>query len=252
MPKRKIIKIERDLCDGCGLCLNACAEGALALDAENKVYLVKEVFCDGMGACLDVCPTGALKVAERESPDYDPRASYEHVRKLRGDEAAKQIHGYDGIKVPEVHFFHPEGGGCPGSLAREIRRENSTAEKSGNPRSVSELRQWPIQLHLVSPSAPYFEDADLLIAADCTAFASGSFHPDLLKNKRLVIACPKLDETAGYVEKLTELFQSRNIRSVTVAIMAVPCCRGLMRIAEEAVRLSGKNIPLELRVINVE
>ena len=202
MGKRKIIEIDRVKCDGCGLCTTACAEGALALDPENKAVLVREIYCDGLGACLDVCPTGALKVVERESDDYDARAAVDHVRKTRG--------------------------------AAEVK---------------SELSQWPVQLHLVSPIAPYFEGSDLLVAADCTAFALGGFHDQLLKGKKLVIACPKLDDTEGYVEKLAELIKRNDLRSLTVAIMTVPCCSGLERIVRLAVERSG--VPLEVTKVVV-
>ena len=173
MAKRKIIEIERDLCDGCGLCTTACMEGALEIDEDNKAVLVKEIFCDGLGACLDVCPTGALKIVERDSADYDPKATFQHVMKTRGTDAAKQVHGAEPAgRTPAPHF--PSG--CPGSQAREIDRSEKTAPgKTVSGRS--ELSQWPIQLHLVSPFAPYFKNADLLVAADCTAFSLGELPP---------------------------------------------------------------------------
>lgn len=224
MPKRKIIEIERDKCDGCGICTEACAEGALILDEENKVVLANEIFCDGMGACLDVCPTGALKVVERESAGYDSKATYSHVLKTRGQEAAAHVHGihHQGI---EKEVARPQTSsvptGCPGSLAREIKRDQT--EKHLEATSLpSALSQWPIQLHLISPYAPYFKDSHLLIAADCTAFALGSFHRDILKGKRLIIACPKLDDTAPYVEKIAEILRQKNIASLTVAVMVGP------------------------------
>jgi ferredoxin len=245
MPmKRKIIEIERDLCDGCGLCTTACAEGALALDEENKAVLVKEIYCDGLGACLDVCPTGALKIVDRESAGYDAAQAYRYILETRGKEAAGQVHGVENLEVGErPGTAGPKGmpltGSCPGSAAGEIPE-------------ASELRQWPIQLHLVSPNAPYFKESDLLIAADCTAFALGSFHPDLLKGKKLVIACPKLDETEGYVEKLAEIIEHNRLRSLTVAIMTVPCCSGLFRMVERAVELSGVKIDVRKSVIAID
>jgi len=219
--RRKIIEIDRGLCDGCGLCTTACAEGALALDEENKAVLVKEIYCDGLGACLDVCPTAALRIVDREGEGYDAEAAFQHVQIARGKEAAKHVHGSGGGKKKSV----------PGA---------------------SELRQWPIQLHLVSPCAPYFRGSDLLVAADCTAFALGSFHPDLLKGKKLVIACPKLDETEGYAEKLAELIKHNGLRSLTVVIMTVPCCSGLCRIVERAVELSGVEIGVQRKVIHID
>ena len=242
MSKRKIIEIDRDKCDGCGLCTTACAEGALALDPENKAVLVREIFCDGLGACLDVCPTGALKVVERESDGYDASATADHVRKTRGASAAARVHG---AGVGPARAGHS---GCPGSLARTIPREPD-APGSSAAAAKSELSQWPIQLHLISPLAPYFADSDLLVAADCTAFALGGFHEGLLKGKKLVIACPKLDDTEGYVEKLAELIKRNNLRSLTVAIMTVPCCSGLERVVRLAVERSG--VPLEVKKVVV-
>jgi ferredoxin len=238
MAKRKIIEIERDLCDGCGLCTTACMEGALEIDKEKKAVLVKEIFCDGLGACLDVCPTGALKIVEREGAGYDPKAAFQHVLKTRGTDAAKLVHGAAPPgRMPAPHFQ----GGCPGSQAREIdRSETAAAGKSVSGRS--ELGQWPIQLHLISPYAPYFKNADLLVAADCTAFSLGSFHPDLLKGKKLVIACPKLDDLSGYIEKLADLIKQNDLKSLTVAIMTVPCCSGLIQIVDEAIESSGVKI----------
>jgi ferredoxin len=281
MAKRKIIEIERDLCNGCGLCTTACAEGALALDEERKAVLVKEIYCDGMGACLDVCPTGALKIVERESRGYDAAAAHGHILKTRGAEAAGRVHGGATVKagktpaegeasgrpasagtcagamgaVPTARSTPgrvPPACGCPGSAAQEISREKPDTGARRTVSGASELRQWPIQLHLVSPYAPYFKEAELLIAADCTAFSLGSFHQDLLKGKRLVIACPKLDETEGYVDKISELIRENRLKSITVAIMTVPCCSGLYRMVEEAVRRSGTAVPVEKKVIHID
>jgi ferredoxin len=250
MAKRKIIEIERDLCDGCGLCTTACAEGALALDDENKVVLVREIFCDGLGACLDVCPTGALKITERESAGYSASAAYQHVLKTRGTEAAGKVHGAEAAKSGKNP---PSALGCPGSAAREIPRDDRSEPAGGRTVSgASELRQWPIQLHLVSPHAPYFNGAELLIAADCTAFSLGSFHQELLKGKMLVIACPKLDETEGYIGKLSDLIRENTPKSITVAIMTVPCCSGLYMMVEEAVRQSGTGLPVKKQVIHID
>ena len=179
-----------------------------------------------MGACLDVCPTDALKVVEKESEGYDPKATYQHVLDTRGDDAAKHVHGIDETEEKEEGSDEPEAPltpmGCPGSAAREIQR-NPASNNNISVSGASELSQWPIQLHLVSPYAPYFNESDLLIAADCTAFALGSFHQELLKQKKLVIACPKLDDTTPYVEKIAEILKNNTIYSLTVAIMIVPC-----------------------------
>ena len=245
MAKRLIIEIDRDKCNGCGLCTTACAEGALALDGENKAVLVREIYCDGLGACLDVCPVDALKVVERDSAEYDARAAFDHVLKTRGAAAAAHVHGAGpgtGHGVPAAHS------GCPGSLARDIPCAPEAADDTAGP-VPSRLTQWPVQLHLISPLAPYFLESDLLVAADCTAFALGGFHDDLLKGRKLVIACPKLDETQGYVEKLAELIKRNKLNSLSVAIMTVPCCSGLERIVRMAVDLSG--VPIEVNKIVV-
>jgi ferredoxin len=276
MAKRPIIEIDRDKCNGCGLCTTACAEGALVLDDENKAVLVREIFCDGLGACLDVCPTGALKVVEREGEGYDARAAFDHVLKTRGVDAASRVHGVrDDRVVRDVcdnqvgwadrvdrvapggpgHAASSPGGhrGCPGSLAREI----PPAPEAGGPglsaaAIPSRLSQWPVQLHLVSPVAPYFDESELLIAADCTAFALGGFHENLLKGKKLVIACPKLDDTEGYVEKLSELIKRNHLKSLTVAIMTVPCCSGLEQIVRLAVERSGVRQEVRKVVVGID
>ena len=247
MAKRKIIEIDREKCNGCGLCAKACAEGALVLDEQRKAVLVKEIFCDGMGACLDVCPVDALKIVERDSAEYDAKAAFQHVMKTQGPEAAKKVHG-----APELHLHAPSFGGCPGSMAREISRGASEKKENLSGSVASELSQWPIQLRLISPAAPYFKECDLLIAADCTAFTIGSFHQDLLKGKRLVIACPKLDETDGYAEKIAELLKNNTVYSLTVAIMEVPCCSGLFQIVQQAVELSGTHLPVKKIVIGLD
>ncbi|MDI6773055.1 MAG: ferredoxin [bacterium] len=250
--KRKIIEIDRDLCNGCGLCTTACMEGALELDEEGKAVLVREIFCDGMGACLDVCAPGALKIVEREGAAYDPTATHQHVLRTRGEEAARSVHG----APVQLHGGCPGSRpmtiemGCPGSRAITIEREPASDERTVPGRS--ELTQWPVQLHLVSPLAPYLRDADLLVAADCTAFALGSFHRDLLKGKKLVIACPKLDDTRGYVEKMAEILRLNNVRSLTVAVMVVPCCSGLVRMVEDAARQSGTSIAPEVVVVGID
>ena len=259
MSKRKVIEIDRDLCNGCGLCTEACAEGALIMDEENKAKLVKELYCDGMGVCLDVCPVDALKIVERESEVYDAQAAYKHVLSIRGEDAAAQVHGIDSssgassqTKSPHPEHSHPGMPmGCPGSMAREITHNNSS-ETADQISSSSELSQWPIQLHLVSPFAPYFNQADLLVAADCTAFSLGSFHQDLLKGKKLIIACPKLDETEGYVEKLAEILKNNTIYSLTVAIMEVPCCTGLAHMVEQAAQQSEVSINFKKVIVGID
>ncbi|MCX8161270.1 MAG: 4Fe-4S dicluster domain-containing protein [Candidatus Saccharicenans sp.] len=255
MVRRSIIEIDRDKCNGCGLCTTACAEGALALDEENKAYLVREIYCDGMGACLDVCPTGALKIIEKETVAYDPEATLEHVARTRGAEAARHVHG---ARPGTEASRHAPGRtaalcSCPGSTMVEIPEERESGlEEEPQTAARSELRQWPIQLHLVSPYAPYFEGCDLLIAADCTAFSLGSFHQTLLKGKKLIIACPKLDETENYVEKLAEIIRHNKPSRLTVAIMSVPCCSSLYRMVEQAVKLSGVDLIPERFIVSLD
>lgn len=224
MPTRKIIEIDRDLCNGCGLCTTACDEGALELDEDGKAVLVREIFCDGMGMCLNVCPTDALTIVERETPAYDYQATVQHVEKTRGAGAVAAVH-----RDPESDE--------PGGAALVAQ---------------SELSQWPIQLHLITPAAPYFHGANLLVAADCTAFALGSFHSELLKGHRMVIACPKLDDTGPYVDKLAALVRDAEIKSLTVAIMTVPCCTGLEKMVERAVAESGVDMPMRTVVIGID
>jgi Pyruvate/2-oxoacid:ferredoxin oxidoreductase delta subunit len=227
MGTRKIIEIDRDLCNGCGLCTTACAEGALELDDEGKAVLVREIYCDGMGVCLNVCPTGALTIVERESEEYDAEATRVHIARTRGAEAVSQVH-------PGPEAAPP---GTP---------ETPTAP------APSELTQWPIQLHLISPQAPYFQGADLLVAADCTAFTRGSFHADLLRGRKLVVACPKLDDTGPYEEKLAELIAANDLKSLTVALMTVPCCGGLFRLVQRAVARAGVDLPIRTVVIGLD
>ncbi len=258
MAKRKIIEIDRDKCNGCGNCTTACAEGALVLDNENKAVLVKDIYCDGMGACLDVCPVDALHIVEKDTDKYNAKAAFKHVKKTQGKEAARKVHGAKKIIDKEeksIKKEKPLACGCPGSMAKEIKHKTGEAggkSEGAGLKAQSELSQWPIQLHLVSPDAPYFNECDLLIAADCTAFSLGSFHQYLLKGKKLVIACPKLDDTDNYIEKISELIKNNTIYSLTVAIMTVPCCSGLFHIVQEAVKKSGKDIAVKKVVIGLE
>lgn len=222
---RKIIRIDEELCNGCGICIDACAEGALVL-VDGKAKLVAELYCDGLGACLGGCPTGALTIEEREADEFDESAVH---ALLASREAA----------APPHHA----GGGCPGSRAMQLARESAGTPSFAGP---SQLTNWPVQIHLLSPAAPYFENADVLVAADCVPFALASFHSELLRGKTLMVGCPKLDDAMAYRDKLTTLFRERTIRSVTVAIMEVPCCNGMRAVVEQALAASGKQIPLEI------
>lgn len=225
--KRKIIQIDEDKCNGCGICADACAEGALEV-IDGKARLVGEIYCDGIGACLSGCPTGALTIEERDAEGFDPKA-------------VDDLLASKGKAPAPPHAAH---GGCPGSRMQAFAPTPAaaSAEVASAP---SQLGNWPVQLHLLSPAAPYLDGADLLLAADCVAFALGSFHQDLLGGRVLAIGCPKLDDGQAYVEKLATIFAERDIRTVTVAIMEVPCCRGLMQIVQLALAQSGKSIPTE-------
>ncbi len=187
---------------------------------------MREIYCDGMGMCLNVCPTGALTIVERESPAYDYGATVEHVQRTRGADAIAAVH-------------------------RDVETEGEAGATSEAP-AKSEISQWPIQLHLISPAAPYFRGADLLVAADCTAFALGSFHSELLKGRKMVIACPKLDETGPYVDKLGALIRDSDLKSLTIAIMTVPCCRGLEVMVQRAIAASGVDIPVRTVVVGID
>ena len=229
--ERKIIKIDQEKCNGCGLCAAACHEGAIGM-VEGKAHLLREDYCDGLGDCLPACPTGAITFEEREAPAYDHAA-------VLASKAAKEAQA------------GPLLCGCPGSMSRAIRRE--TACPSGAPEAAapSDLRQWPVQIKLVPVKAPWLDGADLLIAADCTAYAYGAFHRDFIRGRVVLVGCPKLDE-GDYTEKFSAILAQNDVRSVTVARMEVPCCGGIQRSAEAAVAASGKAIPLRVAVVTID
>jgi NAD-dependent dihydropyrimidine dehydrogenase PreA subunit len=240
MATRKIVNINEDKCDGCGLCVPSCAEGAIKI-IDGKAKLLSDNLCDGLGACLGECPQGAIEITERDADEYDEAAVKNHLEKE--GKSMNNIHGQ------HQHGQH-HGGGCPGSRMMEINREqNQQASASVSSDDIEvkikpQLTQWPVQLMLVPQNAPYFEGADLLITADCVPFAYPNYHLDLLKGKKVVVGCPKLDDIQFYIEKLTGIVKTNNIKSVTVAFMEVPCCGGIVRAAEQAIADSGKNLPL--------
>lgn len=252
--KRKIIKINQERCNGCGLCTNVCAEAALEI-VDGKATLVRDFFCDGMGACLDVCPVDALTIVEEEAAEYNPQKAYEHVKSVRGEDAAKNIHDYDKIKNENTDK-EPMRCGCPGTMMRDFRdhnQEENIRNEEKSIKNISELRQWPIQLHLLNPHAPYFSNSDLIISADCVPFSYADFHKDFLRGKTLIMFCPKLDiDQDIYLEKLTEIFKTQNIRSVTIARMEVPCCGGVINIVKEALNEAGKNYEIKDNVISLQ
>ncbi|HOW89721.1 MAG TPA: 4Fe-4S binding protein [Elusimicrobiales bacterium] len=270
--RRKIIEIDEGKCDGCGLCIPNCPEGALRV-IDGKARLVSDLLCDGLGACLGECPKGAIKVVEREAAAYDERAVMEnmvkmgvntvkaHLEHLKGHgqnaylEQAEAFLREKGYPLPAGNGGGPAQGGrqpcgCPGSRAMDFRGEDA-AEGPGE-KAVSRLRQWPVQLHLVSPAAPYYSKADLVLAADCTAYAYGDFHNGFLRGKALAIACPKLDEGQEvYVEKLRALIDEALINTLTVVTMEVPCCGGLLAMARAALEGSARKPPLKHVVIGI-
>jgi NAD-dependent dihydropyrimidine dehydrogenase PreA subunit len=235
--KRQIIKIDQEICNGCGLCVNACHEGAIAL-VDGKAVLLRDDYCDGLGNCLPVCPTGAISFEEREALAF----SEENVKKAST--------GSENLPC-----------GCPGTHARTIQREASdrgeakpaasqAAGPAANPVEISsQLRQWPVQIKLVPPNAPYFKNANLLVAADCAAYAYGNFHGKFIKNRMTLIGCPKLDDV-DYSDKLTAILSMNDIRSVTVVRMSVPCCGGIEHAVKTALRASGKMIPWQVVVLS--
>lgn len=224
---RKIIKIDEDKCNGCGLCARACHEGAIEI-VDGVAKLLREDYCDGLGDCLPMCPMRAITFEEREAPAYDESA----VLKAKAERETKEA------KKEQLPC------GCPGSVCQTIQHE-----KNGEVRYVpSELTNFPVQIKLAPLNAPYFDGADLLIAADCTAYAYGNFHQDFIKNRVTLIGCPKLD-AVDYAEKLTQIFRYNNIRSVTVTRMTVPCCGGLSHAVKKALESCGKNIPLHIVMI---
>ena len=291
--KRDILKIDEELCNGCGLCVPNCHEGALQV-IDGKVRLVSELMCDGLGACIGHCPEGAITIETREAEPYnevkvmeqmkdkgkntiiahlkhlkdhgETEFLHEGVSYLRGhqdrlnfdlQEVLTEVHG--NVKVAAASHVavnnshvHSHGGGCPGSRTMVIEKPGKTDYHSAETEQMSELRQWPVQMHLINPNAPYFRGADLLLAADCVAFSMGNFHTRYLKGKSLAIACPKLDHgTDIYVEKLTALIDQAKVNTITVMMMEVPCCGGLLQMVKAASAKSSRKVPVKQLVTSI-
>jgi ferredoxin len=240
--KRKIITINEELCDGCGNCVSTCSEGALQI-VNGKAKLVKEDFCDGFGDCIGECPTGALKIVERDARSFDIEATKQYLLKTKGREAVWRME--EAQKKHETTEHEPMPCGCPGSMAQRIERITTVTSACSPSVSEPQLRNWPVQISLLPLKAPYYEGTDLLVAADCCAYAYAGFHNDFIKGHTVAVGCPKLDNAGAYKEKLTTILRENNIQSVTVTYMEVPCCAGLVKLLEEAIKKSGKNIPLE-------
>jgi NAD-dependent dihydropyrimidine dehydrogenase PreA subunit len=236
MAKRKIVTIDEEKCNGCGLCIPNCAEGALQI-IDGKARLVHDRFCDGLGACLGHCPQDAITVAEREADEFDEKAVELHLHKKKEHDAKPKV--------------EPLFAGCPSSRPMHFKTPESVTPSSASLSSPSMLSHWPVQLKLVPVHAPYFENADLLVVADCVPLAYANFHRDFLKGRAVVVGCPKLDDVQGYKEKLTDIFKTNAIKSVTLPYMEVPCCFGLVKATEDAVKASGKDIPINKIKIGV-
>ncbi len=275
MAKRKIIKIDEEKCNGCGLCIPNCPEGAIQI-IDGKARLISDLFCDGLGACIGYCPQGAITIEEREAQGYDERkvmgnivkqgknvikAHLGHLKGHNQSDYLRQAIDFlkeKNIEVPfdEVkgHSEHAHGfSGCPSAKIMDFRKENEgPKEEKLVTKQESQLKTWPVQLMLVPPFAPYLNNANLLIAADCVPFAYADFHQNLLKDKVLLIGCPKLDDTQVYQEKINQILKQNNIKSITYAHMEVPCCFVLVNIIKEAIEHSGKNILFKEVTISIK
>lgn len=234
--KRRIIEIDREKCNGCGACADACHEGAIAM-ADGKATLTRDDYCDGLGDCLPACPTGAITFVEREAAAYDEKAVMENKQKKMQEKMKKE-----GISLPC---------GCPGSRSKKIEHIECADAEAPHAASVSRLSQWPVQIKLVPVNAPYFDGAKLLIAADCTSYAYAAFHEHFIKGHITLIGCPKLDGV-DYSEKLTEIIRCNDIKSVAVVRMEVPCCGGLEHAAKTALQRSGKFIPWQVVTVSTD
>lgn len=292
--KRDILKIDEDLCNGCGQCVPNCHEGALQV-IDGKVRLVSELMCDGLGACIGHCQEGAITIERREAEPYSEVRVMEqmkskgkntilaHLKHLKDhgekgflqegvgylkeyrnelnfnlDEVLSEVHSHGKTiaTIPDTpsqtHDHDHQGGGCPGSRAMVIEKPGHSYNQAVTSDQPSELRQWPVQMHLVNPNAPYFRDSDLLLAADCVAFSLGNFHSKHLKDKSLAIACPKLDHnTEVYIEKLTAMIDTAKINTITVMMMEVPCCGGLLQMVQTALANASRKAPVKKMIVGI-
>ena len=260
--QRQIIHIDEDLCNGCGECVPSCAEGAIQI-IDGKAKLVKDALCDGLGACLGDCPEGALTIETRDADGFDEELVEEHLATLNKDQApahapapppmAAMHAGGGGLALGGGAQAHGGMGGCPGSRAMSFDSPDEAPAGDDAGTRPSQLKQWPVQLHLVSPTAPYFQGADVLLCADCVPFAMGDFHKDWLQGRALAIACPKLDQGQEmYLQKLVSMIDDARIDTLSVMIMQVPCCGGLLHLATEAAARARRKVPVKKIVIGLQ
>jgi Pyruvate/2-oxoacid:ferredoxin oxidoreductase delta subunit len=246
MAKRKIVCIDEEKCNGCGQCVDACAEGAIEL-RDGKARLVADRYCDGLAACLGKCPQDAISITEREAESFDADAVEEYLAKKMSEKECA-----DSAITTPIGEGQAMPCGCASANIQMFAKPASSAGETGNvplPRHGSELTHWPVQIGLIPPTAPFLKNADLLVASDCTPAAYPAFHEDLLKGKVLMIGCPKFDDTEEYVARFTQIFAVASIKSVTVAIMEVPCCSKMPAIIREAMKRSDRVIPMNIVVI---
>ena len=266
--KRRIIKIDEDKCTGCGICIPDCPEGALQV-IDGKARLISDLFCDGLGACIKACPENAMEIEEREAEEYNEskvmvnivkggvNVIKAHLKHLKDhgenklfDEAIKYLKD-NNLEVPNME--ENKACGCPGSMQRDLRNQFRGENNSSNFQMHSELRNWPIQLKLINPNANYFDNADLLVVADCVSFSYPNFHSRFLKDKTLLMFCPKLDsDIDGYISKLANIFTEKNINSITIVRMEVPCCGGVETVVRKALEIAQKNIIIKEYTISID
>ena len=265
--KRRIIKIDEDKCTGCGICIPDCPEGALQI-IDGKARLISDLFCDGLGACIKACPENAMEIEEREAEEYDEskvmvnivkgganviKAHLKHLKEHGEDKLFNEAIKYlkdNNIEIPNLE--ENKFCGCPGSMQRDLRN-NKQRNENNNIQMNSELRNWPIQLKLINPNANYFDNADLLVAADCAAFSYPNFHSRFLKDKILIMFCPKLDaDIDTYIEKLANIFTNKKINSISIVRMEVPCCGGVEMIVRKALEMAQKNIIIKEYTISID
>lgn len=273
--QRKIITIDEEKCNGCGLCIPNCPEGALQI-IDGKARLISDLFCDGLGACIGHCPEGAITIEEREAEPYDERRVMENIIK-QGENVIKahlrhlKDHGEfkflreaidfledKGVDIAPEHFLHTEQSktasacGCPGARVMDFTAGEPSGETVVKQKRGTKLRQWPVQIKLVPPIAPYLNDSDLLIAADCVPFAYPDFHEDFLRGRILLVGCPKLDDARYYEDKIKQILEQNTIKSITVLHMEVPCCFGMVQLVKNAITASRKEIPLKDITITIK